>query len=134
MPKAIGVNIRELRKKLGLTLEEVGKKLGVSRATVQRYESGVISEIPCDKIKKMAEIFNVSPSYIIGWDADSKIISTTNNNKVDISDKSDGPSLNPQEEALLVAFHLLNADGKDKVLSYISDLIEMPKYTSFTDE
>ena len=45
-----GDRIKKLRNELGLTLEEVAKKVGTSRQTIQRYESGEISNIPSDKI------------------------------------------------------------------------------------
>lgn len=64
----IGARIRLKRKESGYTLEEVAAKLGVSKQTVQRYETGVISNIPSDKIELLSELFNVSPAYIMGWD------------------------------------------------------------------
>jgi transcriptional regulator with XRE-family HTH domain len=47
-------NIKNRRLELNLTLDEVSSKLGVSKPTLQRYESGVISNVPFDKIEKLA--------------------------------------------------------------------------------
>jgi transcriptional regulator with XRE-family HTH domain len=55
--------LKLLRKMNKLTLEDVGKKLGVSKATVQRYESGEI-ELTYDRICQLAEIYNVNPGYL----------------------------------------------------------------------
>lgn len=55
--------LKSLRKINNLTLEEVGKKLGVSKATVQRYESGEI-DIPYERICQLAEIYNIDPGYL----------------------------------------------------------------------
>ena len=55
--------LKSLRKLNKLTLVDVGKKLGVSKATVQRYESGEI-DIPYDRICQLAEIYNVEPGYL----------------------------------------------------------------------
>ena len=60
-------NIKKFRIERNLTLEEVANKLGVSKPTVQRYESGVISNIPPDKIEHIAEIFNITPAQLMGW-------------------------------------------------------------------
>ncbi len=57
-----------LRKQSGMTLKEVADRLGVSEATVQRYESNKIKNVPCETIEKYADIFGCSPSYIMGWD------------------------------------------------------------------
>jgi len=69
----IGERIKNLRIKKGCTLEEVGKFIGVNRATVQRYESGIIPGIPSDKIELLANFFNVTPAYIMGWE-DKRLI------------------------------------------------------------
>lgn len=55
--------LKSLRKSNNLTLEEVGKRLGVSKATVQRYESGMI-DIPYNRICQLSDIYNVEPSYL----------------------------------------------------------------------
>lgn len=65
----IGARIRLKRKENGYTLEEVAQKLGVSKQTVQRYETGVIANIPSDKIELLSELFNTTPAYLMGWDA-----------------------------------------------------------------
>ena len=50
------------------TLEEVAKAVGVSRQTIQRYETGIISNIPSDKIESIAKALNVTPGYLMGWE------------------------------------------------------------------
>ena len=55
--------LKLLRKINKLTLEDVGRKLGVSKATVQRYESGEI-DIPYERICQLSEIYNVEPGYL----------------------------------------------------------------------
>lgn len=61
-------NIKNKRILLNLTLEDVSKKLSISKPTLQRYESGVISNIPSDKIEKLAVILETTPSYLMGWE------------------------------------------------------------------
>ena len=63
----IGGRIKKRRTDLGLTLEDVARRSGVSRQTIQRYESGVISNIPSDRIEMIAESLSVSPAYLMGW-------------------------------------------------------------------
>ena len=64
----INEKIRSLRKQRDMTLDDVGKLVGVSRQTIQRYESGVISNIPYDNILLLAKAFNVHPGVLMGWD------------------------------------------------------------------
>lgn len=63
-----GKNILEARKNARLTMEELGKMVGVSRATIKRYESGEITNIPDDKIEKIAKATKVSEAFLMGWD------------------------------------------------------------------
>jgi Predicted transcriptional regulator len=67
-------HIKEMRLKRGFTLIQVAELLGVKEATIQRYESGEIKNIKHEYIAKLAEIFNCSPAYLMGWE-DSILIS-----------------------------------------------------------
>lgn len=63
----IGNNIKRRRREKQLTLEELARAIGTSKQTIQRYESGVIGNIPSDKIEALAEALDVSPAYLMGW-------------------------------------------------------------------
>lgn len=61
--------IQQLRKEHGYTLSVIAEYLGTTEATAQRYESGKgIKAVPYEAIEKYANLFGVSPSYIMGWD------------------------------------------------------------------
>lgn len=64
----IGENIRNKRQEKRLTLEEVAVKANISRQTMSRYETGVISNIPSDKIEAIADALDTSPATLMGWD------------------------------------------------------------------
>lgn len=63
-----GMRMRQRRLELNKTLEEVGKAAGVTRATMSRYESGTISNIPNEKLEAIAKCLRVPPSYLLGWE------------------------------------------------------------------
>lgn len=42
--------------------------IGVAKPTINRYEKNVIKDIPTKQIYKLAEVLEVSPEYLIGWD------------------------------------------------------------------
>ena len=66
----INNRIKELREKSNITLKQVAEHLGCSTATAQRYESdNGIKQIPYEAIEKYAELFNVSPASLLGWDS-----------------------------------------------------------------
>lgn len=68
----IGERIKERRELLNLTLEQVGAFVGVSKATVQRYETGEI-DIKRTAAMKLAIILKTTPAYIVGWTDDPNI-------------------------------------------------------------
>ena len=65
--------IKNRRIEIGATLEDIAKIVGVSKATVQRWESGNIANIRRDKIVKLAKALNVSPAYLMGWEEEPDI-------------------------------------------------------------
>lgn len=64
----IGKRIKNTRESLNLTLEEVAKKIGVATQTIHKYECEVVTNIPLDKIEKIANALNVTPAYLMGWE------------------------------------------------------------------
>lgn len=65
---SIGERIRQLRESHSLTQEELANKLNTSKQTIYKYENQIISTIPYDKVEIIANFFNVSPSYLVGWE------------------------------------------------------------------
>lgn len=82
MNPGIGNRIRELRLISGMSQDELGRRVGVQRAAINKYELGTVTNIPLQTIEKIADTFEVSPVYLVGWDdrysnplsAESKII------------------------------------------------------------
>ena len=65
---AKGERIKALREQLGMTQDELAEKLGTTKQNIYKYETGVVTNIPSDKIEQMAALFGVHPSYLMGWD------------------------------------------------------------------
>lgn len=62
-----GTRIKELRQLADMSQEELGRRVGVQRAAINKYEKGSVTNIPLSTIEKIADVFNVSPTYIVGW-------------------------------------------------------------------
>lgn len=60
-------NIRIARKAAGFTQETLGKAIGVKKQTVQKYEDGTITNVPYDKLLAIADVCNVHPGVLLGW-------------------------------------------------------------------
>lgn len=71
--KEIGFRIRAARKAKRLNQTEFAELLNKSLRTVQKYESGEI-EVSVAVIKEIAKVLECSPSYLLGWDEENKVL------------------------------------------------------------
>lgn len=63
-------NLRNLRKQKNLTIVEVAEEIGVPKMTILSWEHGT-HEIKGSNAKKLADHFNVSIPYLLGYDPDN---------------------------------------------------------------
>lgn len=63
----IGDRIKELRISARMSQQELADKLNVAKQTIYKYENGIVTNIPSDKIEMMASLFHVTPQSIMGW-------------------------------------------------------------------
>lgn len=64
----IGERVKQRRQELGLTVDELAEKIGKNRATVYRYESDEIENLPTTVLEPLADALGVSPGYLMGWE------------------------------------------------------------------
>lgn len=105
----IGAKIKEMRKLRDMSLQELGDKIGVQRATVQRYESGDITNIPYDKIEGLAKALHVTPVYLMGWESDA----VTRERRA--------------KEILSGLYNMLSEGGQKKLIEYLAFLQTNPE-------
>jgi len=66
---------KELLKESNYTYEELKGMLGIkSKGTITKYSNGDIKNVPFGMVEKIAEIFNVSPVWLIGWTDDKHYV------------------------------------------------------------
>ena len=71
----IGQRIRHLREKKQISQTDLANKINVTKQNLYKYENGIITNIPSDKIEQIAKAFNVSPAYLMGWE-DNKTLNS----------------------------------------------------------
>ena len=115
--------IKELRLQKKMTLLEMAKALGVSEATAQRYESGEIKNLKYDTIVALANLFNVSPAYLMGWDEDPKITQEEYYTNPEVAELAQQLKDRPELKVLFDA----SRDISKEDIQFVIDMIERMK-------
>lgn len=63
--ETMGERIKRLRQSKDITQEELARIVGLQRGAIAKYEIGLVENMKQTTIKKMAEYFNVAPSYLM---------------------------------------------------------------------
>lgn len=67
----IGEKIKLLRIQSNLTQEELANYANTTKQTIHKYETGIITNIPANKIKAISEKLGTTPAYLMGWETES---------------------------------------------------------------
>ena len=67
-----GDRIRDLRKAKGITQIDMAKALSTTKQTISKYEKGIVTNIPSDRIEAMARLLDTTPEYILGWEEEEE--------------------------------------------------------------
>ncbi len=113
-----GTRIKELRTLSGMSQEELGKRIGVQRAAINKYEKGTVENIPIKTIENIAVIFDVSPTYIVGWNDDNSNPLAAEVKVIQGVKRFFGSDA----VELLEVYTNLNNKGKKRVIQYLEDM------------
>ena len=105
----LGERIKTARKALNMTQGELGERCGTTKQTIYKYENETVTNIPLDRLERLAAVLEVTPGYLTGW-------------------AEDAPVLPERLGELVEPFERLNDDGQDKVVEYTNDLASSGRY------
>lgn len=113
--------ISKARKAAGMTQQELANLMGLNRATISKYESGLI-EPTSSQLEKMAEVLGVTIHKLLGID-DSVFVGIREVDGETIFEVGGSPHLR-----ITLALEQLNDDGQRVAASRVEELAEIPKY------
>lgn len=64
----VGERIKEVRLARGMTQEELAKAVGTVKQTIYKYENGVVTNIPLNRLEDIASKLEVSAAFLMGWE------------------------------------------------------------------
>ena len=106
---SVGQRIALAREQRNMTLEEVARLCETTKQTIFKYENGIVTNIPYDKIVLLTKALNVSPSYIFGWNEDSP----------------SEPELTEGEQLMLELFRQIPKDRQPEALDLLRVALKM---------
>lgn len=68
----LGEKIRFLRVKNNLSQEALAQALKTTKQAIYKYENGIVTNIPLEKVEALSNILNTTPAYLMGWENDSQ--------------------------------------------------------------
>jgi transcriptional regulator with XRE-family HTH domain len=118
MCNTIGKKIKELRTLANMSQDELGRRVGVQRAAINKYEKGTVTNIPLHTIERIANTFDVSPNYLVGWDSNyTDTLSTEYKVLTGVSNL-----FGKEVVDIIETYVTVNKDGKRKLIEYSYDV------------
>lgn len=100
----VGERIKKERERFSISQTELAQKIGVSKQTLYKYETNIITNIPSDTIERTANVLNCSPAYLMGWDDE-------------------------EPSKIIQYYNQLNDIGKHEAEKRVEELTYLPQYT-----
>ena len=122
----VGERIKEIRNKIGMSQVDFADKINVSKQTLYKYENNIITNIPSDKIEAAAQLGNVTPSYLMGWEtvSDEDIANVFVQDSLEsIIDKNS--DFSPSEKSHFKKYLQLIEINRKKADDYIEQLLSL---------
>lgn len=116
MTSSFSKRLKELREANKMTQGQLGDKINATRQAISNYEMGK-REPDYITLEALADTFNVDINYLLG-----------KTNKTTFLPSSTHRPLTPEELKILDPYNQLNAEGKEKAVSYTWDLVDSNKY------
>ena len=107
----IGQRIKLARERKNMTLDEVAQRCNTTKQTIFKYENGIVTNIPYDKVVLLSNALDVSPSYLFGWDENN--------------DSPSEPELTEGEKMMLELFRRIPEDRQAAALELLRAALKM---------
>lgn len=103
----MGDRIKMKREENRLTMAELGAILGVQASAVNKWEKGHVSNIKRSTISQMAQLFEVSPVWLMGLDNDTAYYDVSIPTLEDIPHiEVEAPTLTQEERELIQKYRV----------------------------
>lgn len=83
----VGDRIKLQREVMNISQTDLANKVGISKQTLYKYEKNIVTNIPSDKIEKIADALSTTPQKLMGWKEDAPSEEDIDQHIIDIYDR-----------------------------------------------
>lgn len=112
----MGRRIKKARDLRDMTLEDIAIKIGVAKSTVQRYETGQITNPKIPVVQAIANTLNVNPSWL-----------AIKSDIMEEDEEDNSLALSEREQIHILTYRDLSDQGKDRVDEYTERTRDLEK-------
>lgn len=71
----IGDRIKYYREQAGMTMDQLAQAVGVQNSAINKYEKGLVTNIPINRIRQIADALGVDPRQLLDFldDSDNEV-------------------------------------------------------------
>lgn len=109
----VGERIKFKRKEIGMTQEQLAIKTRTTKQTIYKYENGIVTNIPLDRLELIANGLGCSSAWLMGW------TEKQNGQSIDSNKLSDA------DAKILELFHKVPLDKREAVIQMIEAALKM---------
>jgi transcriptional regulator with XRE-family HTH domain len=110
----IGSRLRELREARNMSLDDVARLCKTTRQTIYKYENGIVTNIPYDRILLLSKALNTTPAILLGFSINEE------ESKISL----DGLELTEGEIAFIRMLRRVPAEDKPVVIEKILSALD----------
>lgn len=99
----VGDRIKLQREVMNISQTDLAYKVGISKQTLYKYEKNIVTNIPSDKIEKIADALSTTPQRLMGW-------------------KEDAPSEEDIDQHIIDVYGRLSPERQKQALEYLAFL------------
>lgn len=111
---SIGIRIKTERERQGISQTDMAKRIKASKQTLYKYENNIITNIPSDKIEAIADVLNVSPGYLMGWENFTEQAAIVD---------ADLLCLTPKQKNYIIRISKLSEDKQEAIFNIVDQLL-----------
>lgn len=121
---SIGERIKEARELRNVTQVELAEAVGTTKQNIYKYENGIVSNIPSDKIEAISLYLRISPAYLMGWTDKISVVDAIDQESAQTEGQKETPSAESERwDRFKAQYEELSAEEQHRIDAVLDALL-----------